>query len=165
MRPGRNSARGSLWGTFYVVLDTEAEFALKLTWRTAWSLVRAGCSPKPCFQGNYGRYHHGCSSDWFLPQTPAQTLSFQSLLLISLARNKHTLDLGAQDTSVLAQSHRTLRTLKSPRCPLLHPHSQSLTDLQSLAVCCQHRSPSQPFPYHELSCHEDCVALNIPVCS
>lgn len=73
-------------------LDDDHGFALKLTWRTVWSLVRAGCSPKPCSQGNCGHYHHGCSSDWPLPQTPAQTWSFRFLLLISLTRNWDMLD-------------------------------------------------------------------------
>lgn len=68
-----------------------AAFVPKLTWRTVWSLVRVGCSLKPCSQGNCGHCHHGCSSDWPLPQIPDQTWSFRSLPLISLTKNWYVL--------------------------------------------------------------------------
>lgn len=114
----------------------DAGFALKLTWRTVWSLVRAGCSLKPCSQGNCGRCHHGCSSDWPLPQIPAQTWSFRSLPLISLTRNWHV-RLGAQD--ILCSFIRTKNLFKphkdSQNSLERHPDSLSSTSiLQGLSL-------------------------------
>lgn len=113
--------------------------ALKLTWRIVWSLVRAGCSRKPCSQGNCGRCHHGCSSDWLLPQIPAQTWSFRSLPPKSLTRNWYMLDgvfrilcsfLRAENLLKPPGGSRTLERSQTPSPP--HPYFRSLTNLGQL---------------------------------